>query len=263
MTPLQRTIALPEMDHVPVRIGQDLHLDVARVRDPPLEEHAVVAERRRRFLMRRGDRRRQVVEIVDGAHPPPSPTRRGLDHQWGPELARRRDEGFVVTGRAGHDRHPGLLREAAGPHLVAERPHRLGRGSHPCQAGFDRGLGEARILGQEPVAGMDRVGARVHARRDEGRRVEVRADRGDEVRELGGRRPAFALGAGHHGADPQLATRPDQPDGDLTAVRDQEPADHDGLRRSRNAATPSRPSAPVRARAIRSGRSSSDSADVA
>ena len=57
--------------------------------------------------------------------------------------------------------------------------------------------------------------------------------------------------------DPQFASGMDQPDRDLAAVRDQESTDHDGLRRSRKAVTPSRPSAPVRASAIRSGRSSS------
>ncbi len=46
---LQRALTLAQMDHVPVRIGEDLHLDVPRVLHVPLEEQSVVAEARRRL----------------------------------------------------------------------------------------------------------------------------------------------------------------------------------------------------------------------
>jgi len=93
--------------------------------------------------------------------------------------------------------------------------------------------------------------------------IEVGGDRRDDVGHLGGHRVPLAFGAGHDALDPQFASGLDHPDRDLTAVRDQESTDHDGFLRSRKAVTPSRPSAPVRASAMRSGRSPSVHPDVA
>ena len=45
VAPLQRAVALAEMDDVAVRIGEDLDLDVARVLDGALEQEPGVAER--------------------------------------------------------------------------------------------------------------------------------------------------------------------------------------------------------------------------
>ena len=56
------------------------------------------------------------------------------------------------------------------------------------------------------------------------------------------RRAFIRLGVDPDGLDPELATRADDPDGDLAAIRDQETADHavqEGLRFSRNARSPS------------------------
>jgi len=44
-----------------VRVGEDLHLDVAAVLDVPLEQHGVVAERREHLL----DTRRRFGRHVD------------------------------------------------------------------------------------------------------------------------------------------------------------------------------------------------------
>src|SRR6185369_13936562 len=54
VAPLQRAVALAEMDDVAVRVGEDLDLDVARADRLALEEETRIAERSVRFGRRRG-----------------------------------------------------------------------------------------------------------------------------------------------------------------------------------------------------------------
>ena len=59
VAPLDAALALAEVDQVPVRIAQDLDLDVPGSLDVSLEQQAVVAERRRGLPARRRQRLRQ------------------------------------------------------------------------------------------------------------------------------------------------------------------------------------------------------------
>ena len=95
MAPLHRAVALEEMHEVAVRVGEDLHFDVARARDRLLEIHLVVAERGQRFVARG---REQLIEQFRPRHrtraaTTAAPTR--LHHQWkadvGGEFAHGRD----------------------------------------------------------------------------------------------------------------------------------------------------------------------------
>ena len=90
------------------------------------------------------------------------------------------------------------------------------------------GLGEARVLGEEAVARMHRVGSRGAGGGDElvddeialaGRR---RADRHRLVREQHVEGLAVGLGEDGDGRDAELAARPDDADGDLAAIRDED-----------------------------------------
>ena len=53
MSSLDRAIALAEVDHVPVIVGENLHLDVARIVEIPLDVHGRVGEVRLPFPPRR------------------------------------------------------------------------------------------------------------------------------------------------------------------------------------------------------------------
>ena len=74
--PLERAVALAEGDDVAVAVGDELHLDVPRRRDLPLEVDRSVAERRRRLVRPRGERGGQVLRPRDAPHAPPSARRR-------------------------------------------------------------------------------------------------------------------------------------------------------------------------------------------
>ena len=61
MPALDGALTLPEVDERAVRVAEDLDLDVARCRDVPFQEDAVVSESRGRLPARRCD---GVVELV-------------------------------------------------------------------------------------------------------------------------------------------------------------------------------------------------------
>src|SRR4051794_41896439 len=81
MAALQGAIALPEVDHPPVGIRQDLHLDVAPARKPAFEEDTIVAEGRARLLPGRRERRVELGEVVDRTHPATAAAARRLDQE--------------------------------------------------------------------------------------------------------------------------------------------------------------------------------------
>ena len=94
--------------------------------------------------------------LADDAHPAAAAARGRLDEEREAELARlaRRD-----------DRDARLDRDPLRRQLVAAEPERLGRRPDPGQPGRLDGLGEVAVLGEEPVARVDRVGAGLLAAR--------------------------------------------------------------------------------------------------
>ena len=165
-------------------VGQDLHLDVARPGDQPLDE-----QRRRRRTPPRprcGSARTPrpcSSGAVDGAHAAPAAAGRGLQHH------RVADLGGDPRRLVGRRHAPGAARRrpgcrATGPaprarDLVAEQRQRRRRRADEGQALGRAALGERGVLGQEAVAGVDAVAAAVDAprRRWPRRRGRRRPDR--------------------------------------------------------------------------------------
>ena len=61
MAPLERALALAEMDRVAGGVAQELDLDVAGTREVALEDEPIVAERGRGLAPRAGERLGQLV----------------------------------------------------------------------------------------------------------------------------------------------------------------------------------------------------------
>ena len=169
----------PSATTAPGRVAEELDLDVARRPDLALEVDRAVAEGRGR-LARAGDQgRRQLLRRVDPAHAPAAAARRGLDQQrvadpprpaatiaatWSGRVDRRRLEG------ARHDRHADRARRRRAAQLVAERRDRAARGPTKTSPAASTPAAKAGPLGEEAVAGMDRLGAgRERGRDDRGR----------------------------------------------------------------------------------------------
>ena len=108
-----------------------------------LGKDRVVAEGRLRLALRRGDRLLEVGPRADDAHPPPASARSRLDEQ----------RELVALCEDGHARLP---RVALCSELVSAGSERLRRRPNPDQPRCLDRLGEVRVLGEKPVAGVDR-----------------------------------------------------------------------------------------------------------
>ena len=194
---LDRALALVEMDHAPGRVAEHLDLDVARALDVALQEEPARAERGLGPSLGRGERGGQPRLVRDLHHADAAAPRGRLQHDRiagaGGHLARRLDRLHRPVA-AGHHRHPGRRHEPARadlvPHLLDHPPGR----PHEDQARGLAGLGEAPVLGEEPVAGMDRLGLRPPGRVEDPLDVEValaggRGPDGDRLVGVGDVRP--------------------------------------------------------------------------
>jgi hypothetical protein len=68
VTALNRALALEEMDHVAVRVGENLDLDMPRPLDHALDVERAVAEGSRRLAPRRRHQLPSLVVRPDDAH---------------------------------------------------------------------------------------------------------------------------------------------------------------------------------------------------
>ena len=165
---LHRAVALPEVHEVALDVAQDLHLDVLGPRDVALEKDVGPAKRRRRFTARFSDLARQVLGPFDSADSAAAAAEARLDHQRVADPLRcRRDVVMLAEGLFGawNRRHADGMREPPGGRLVAEGFELLDSRADEGDAGGFAGTRQADVLGEEPVARVDRIGAAALARR--------------------------------------------------------------------------------------------------
>ena len=220
-----------------MRVGEHLDLDVARVLEVALEVDAVVGEELLAFA---GGALEGLLEVV-GRHRDPE----ALAAAAARRLAGDRVAGLLGLlagrldvlgrlGRAGHDRHPGLGHDLARPGLRAHRLDRLGGGPMKTMPASAQARGEVGVLGEEAVAGVDRLGAGLLRRLDDLLDVEValgrdrRADQEGLVGLAHVRGVAVDLRVDGDRADPHLLQRAGDADRDLAAVCDQDLLEHGG-----------------------------------
>ena len=242
VAPLDRALALAEVDDGAVGIGEDLDLDVAWLGEVALDVDGAVAEGGDGLRPRQAQRRAELAFLPHEPHPLAAPTHRGLDHHGVAHLASQAGGFGLVRDRAcraRHDRHLQPGRDAAGRGLVRHGPHRRRRRADERQTGRHARLGELRVLAEEPVPGMDGVGA--GGLRD----VDDTVDR--EVARRGLRRTDRVRLVGHahveglavgvrehrHRGEPGLAAGANHPDRDLSPVGDQNLVDATLSARSR------------------------------
>ena len=132
--------------------------------------------------------------------------------------------GSGVPGTSGASARGG---DVARGDLVAEVADRLRAGADPDQPGVEHRLGEVGVLGEESVAGVDRVGAGLLGRVEDLFEVEVGLGRrlAAECEGLVGephvRCVGVGLGVHGHASQPGVLGCPDHPDRDLPAIGDE------------------------------------------
>ena len=137
--------------------------------------------------------------------------------------------GSVVPGTIGT---PAARHQLAGAGLGAHGLDRARRRADEDDPGLLAGLGEGRVLGEEAVAGVDRLGARLAGDLEDLLDVQVALGRRGAAQEVGLGRAADVqgvavdLGVDGHRGDAELVQRAADADGDLAAVGDQDLREH-------------------------------------
>ncbi len=174
MAALHRAVALAERDHRPVRVGEELDLDVPRPLDVALAEDGSVSESRLGLARSRRQRLGELARLADDAHTSAASARRCLDEERKPDLVR-------LAG--GNDRDARLGGDLLRGDLVAAQPERFGRRADPGQPGRHDRRRKVGVLGEKAVAGVDRVGRDLLRRPDVLLRDEVALDLDQLVRQ--------------------------------------------------------------------------------
>jgi hypothetical protein len=231
---LDRALALEEVHGPAVAVGQHLDLDVPRLFDELLHVQTVVAERGARLAARARRRGRDLGLAAHEPHALAAAARGGLDHDGRTDVEDPAPDRLVrqALRGAGHDRHAGLLHRLARGHLVAHAPHHVARRPDEDDAFLVAQVREGAVLGEEAVAGVDRLGLgaprdledAVHAQVRLARRR--RSARVSLVGEADVQRVAVDVGVDRDRRDPELAAGADDAHGDLAAVGDQDLVEH-------------------------------------
>ena len=232
---LHRAVALAEPHAVAVGVGEDLDLDVARPRQVALQVDGPVGEEALPLAAGALERVRELGGRQRHAEALAAAPGRGLHGHRVADLLRDRPGGGDVRHRVGHprhDRHPrgGHQRPRAG--LGAHGVDGLRRGPDPDDAGLAERGREGGVLGQEAVAGVDRLRARLAGHLQDARDVEValaRRARAEQVGLVGvahEERVAIDLAVHRDRGDAHLAQRAEDPDGDLAPVGHEHLAEH-------------------------------------
>ena len=232
---LDRAFALAEINDVAVLVAQHLDLDVARIGDEFLDEHAVVAEGGLRLRLRPCEAFRHLGLGIGNAHALAAAAGGSLDHHRIADLLGdlyRLDLVGDHTEMAGHGGDVCGGRRFLGLDLVAHGGDGLGVRPDEHDAGGFQRLGERLALGQEAVAGMHGLGARRLAGRQNLVDQQValgrfgRADGDGGIGHLDMQGVLVGLGIDRDGLDPHAAGGLDDPAGDFAAIGNQNTLEH-------------------------------------
>ncbi len=232
---LQRALALAEVQHGAVRVGEHLHLDVPGPQDEALQEQGVVAEARRRLAPGADERLAQVARGVHQAHALAAAARARLHQHRVADLLGRVDQvvvGHPEVGAPGHDGDAGGADRLLGPDLVAHDLDGVGGRADEDQAGVGAGLREGGVLGEEAVAGVHglRPGLRGGVEQPLDRQVALarrcRAEPHGDVGLPDVARAGVGVAVDADAADAEPAQGAHDADGDLAAVGDEDGVEH-------------------------------------
>ncbi len=235
---LDRAFTLTQVDAVAVLVGENLDLDVPRLRDELLDEDAVVPEARLGFAAGRTKALARLMLRPGNAHALAATTGAGLDHDRKADLAGNLRR-FVFVGDQAHvtrhGRDAGLRRQLLRGDLVAHGLDRRRRRADEDQAlGLQR-LGEGPVLGEKTVAGVDGLRSRLPDRvedvvdDDVGLVRRRGADANGLVRHPYMRGVLVCVGVHGDGAKAHPPRRADHAARDLAPVCNQDFLEHPGL----------------------------------
>ncbi|MPL71091.1 hypothetical protein SDC9_16859 [bioreactor metagenome] len=238
VAPLHGAVALEEVIEMAMRVAEQLHLDMAGAQDHLFQIALAIAEGGLGLAPALAHLLDQLLGAHDRAHAAPAAAPAGLQHQRIADRGRLGlDRVEIIAqhlGRRDH-RHARLHRHMPGRGLVAKRAHGLGARADEGDAGLVAGFDEIGVFGQQPIARVDRVGARFLCDADDlGDReigahgAQPGADAVGLVRLETVQGELVFLGIDGDGLLAEFIGSPHHADGNLAPVGDQNLAEHHG-----------------------------------
>ncbi|MEY9505823.1 hypothetical protein ABIE87_005381 [Bradyrhizobium diazoefficiens] len=232
---LDRAFPLAEIDDVAVLVAQYLDLDVAGIDDELLDEDAVVAERGLGLGLGEVEAFGDLALRIRDAHALAAAAGGGLDHHGVADLVGDADRVLVVLDdaeMARHGRDLGLRGGLLGFDLVAHRGDRARVRADEDEAGRLQRARKRLALGQEAVAGMHGLCARLAAGLHDLLDHQIalgrsrRADQHGLVGHLDMEGIAVGFGIDRDRFNSHPAGSLDDPAGDFAAIGDQDAFEH-------------------------------------
>ena len=214
MAALDRAVALAERDDVPVRVREQLHLDVPRPLEVALEVEGAVAERGLRLPLGGLLRLLELLRAADDAHAASAATCRRLDDE--------READLVRATRSGAPARPPPARPASPPPCRRRAAARSAGGPTHVRPAASTASAKSAFSARNPYPGGSR------RRPPPSRRERAPPGRGSSRSRPSRPRTARGASRASSGAttatvrDAELAARPEDPNRDLAAVRDQQ-----------------------------------------
>ena len=230
VTALHRAVALEQVDHVAVAVGKYLDFDMARAEHVLFHQHLVIAEGIGGLAPAAGQGGGKVGRTVDPAHALATTTGAGLDqHRVADGIGLLLQQGGVlaVAVVARRERHARRAHQRLGRALGAHRFDGLGRRADEGDPGLRTVAGEAGVLGQKAVAGVDGLGTAGMGGGNDRLATQVafggrgRADVHGFIGQAHMAGIGIGIGIHRHGGNPQAAAGGDDAAGNFATVGDQ------------------------------------------
>src|SRR5579864_7654682 len=208
-------------------VAEDLHLDMARVKQVFFEEYTTVAKRRLGLARRRFERGFELGAAFDHPHPASAATSSSLheDRKAGSSGERAR-RGEVAGVDAGYHRYAGRYCYSPSRDLVAQGGHHVRRRPHKDDTRRFASTRELRPFREEAVTRMDSIGLRLLRSANDGRNIQIalgrlgRSDRQSFVGRCRMRGAGVGFRIDRDGADSSRAGAANYAKRDFTTVGD-------------------------------------------
>ena len=232
---LQRAVAFIKMDRGAVRVGEDLHLDMAGRGDVFLDQTGGVAEAGLCLTGGAFEGGGKGGRVLDKPHPLAAAARAGLDQDRvadGLRLARQAFGVLVLAVVAGHDGDACAFHQPLGRVLQAHGADGAGGGADEDKASRFDSFDETGVFREKAVAGVDGFGPGAQRGSDDGCAVQVAfrdgggADADGFVGQRDVERLRIGVGVDGDGSDAHPAGGGDDAGGDFTPVGDQDLLEH-------------------------------------
>ena len=219
------------MNDVALVVAQDLELDVVRVLNELLDIDPGVAKGLLRLAARRVVAFDQGNIIMGYAHAPPTTAGDGLDYDRVANAFGHHQSVLLVVHdafRAGRGWHIGFLSQCPADSFVLQRIHGAGVRSDKADVAALAHIGEVRILGQEPIAGVNGIHVRDLGCTHYPINPQIAlagggfADADGLVGQLDVHRVGIRFRVDRYRADVKLLAGADDANGDFPAVRNQD-----------------------------------------